>query len=525
MKVKIDDPILRPLTDEQMNSLGRRDLIALLRGEQQIRQQLVKIVTRLEDKVEEERVRADEAEEKVLEIEGVLCRIRTRIFTPSSEKSQTGDNSQKKRRGKKKKAKTTRLPSDRYPNAEIIEKDITLETLPTCGCCGKQMSDSGMVETSEHLTTVPKKIVVVRELRHKYRCESCHGGITTTPPLPRVVPGGSYSDEMIADASLSKYCDLIPMERYSQMAHRQGFEGLPPQSLIAASFKLADFLRAVYLLIKQEVLASAVILADETPHRMLEGDAKRAWSLWGFNNETACFFECHDTRSGDVASSVLMMSQCRVLLTDVFSGYRKAIRETNEAWEKAGKPDRIKAAYCNGHARRQFDPKAPHKPREAEYMLDRYDEIYRLNSLSKGQQDEEVLRLRALMVPIFTDMKTYSEKMIEAFSSKSSLGGAFGYFLNNFDGLTLFLTDPRVPIDNNGSERLLRSHVVGRKTWYGTHSRDGAKVASIHFSIVESCKLAGVNPRMYYREMIRRLHAKETVVTPNVYKAAPTGTS
>jgi hypothetical protein len=56
-----------------------------------------------------------------------------------------------------------------------------------------------------------------------------------------------------------------------------------------------------------------------------------------------------------------------------------------------------------------------------------------------------------------------------------------------------------VPIDNNASERILRGPVVGRKTWYGTHSKDGALAAAVHFSLVQSCRLVGLNPRTYYR--------------------------
>ncbi|MCB0361975.1 MAG: transposase, partial [Bdellovibrionales bacterium] len=64
-----------------------------------------------------------------------------------------------------------------------------------------------------------------------------------------------------------------------------------------------------------------------------------------------------------------------------------------------------------------------------------------------------------------------------------------GYFLGNYMGLTLFLDHPDVPIDNNPQERLLRSPVVGRKTWYGTHSERGAETAAILFSIIETCKI------------------------------------
>jgi hypothetical protein len=98
------------------------------------------------------------------------------------------------------------------------------------------------------------------------------------------------------------------------------------------------------------------------------------------------------------------------------------------------------------------------------------------------------------------------------------MGSAYGYFLTNYQGLTLFLTNPLVPIDNNGSEGLLRSPVVGRKTWYGTHSRRGAAVAAVHFTIVETCKMNGVNPREFYLDATERIHSKRELLTPRQYK-------
>ena len=308
------------------------------------------------------------------------------------------------------------------------------------------------------------------------------------------------------------------MERYAQIANRQGFPGIPPHSLIGATFKLAEFLKPAYELIKKETLDTQVLLADETPHKMLEGDEKTNWFLWGFSNAKACFYECHDTRSGDVASAVLKESNCAVLLTDVYAGYKKAVRETNEKRvDKSHAP--ILMAYCNAHARRMFTPNEQDKDPapEAQGFVDKYDEIYALNSQAKGKPLDVVSELRGQMKPIFDSMREAAKKLIDSVSNKSALAKACNYFLNNFDGLTLCLTNPSIPIDNNASERLLRSHVVGRKTWYGTHSKDGAAAAAIHFTIVESCKLNKINPRAYYAQLIKALHKQEQIKTPFQY--------
>lgn len=76
------------------------------------------------------------------------------------------------------------------------------------------------------------------------------------------------------DVGLSKYFDLIPIERYVQMAARGGVNGLPANTFIEGTHNLSSFLSSVYEKIKAEVTSSKVLHADETPHRMLEGDDK-----------------------------------------------------------------------------------------------------------------------------------------------------------------------------------------------------------------------------------------------------------
>jgi len=505
MKIKLSDPIVRrPLTDEQLASLSREDLLVIARNEHRLRLFLEGYV--------------HELEEKVFECEGKFFRVRAKMFSPSTEKSRPGGKRTRIGKGGKGNGTKSKLPSDRYPDAEIIDKHITCESDPACKCCGSQMADSGMTETSEYLTVIPKRYIIIRQHRHKYRCTKCHGDIVTTPPIPRVIPGSSYSDEMIIDAALSKYCDLIPMERYCQIAKRQGFEGLPPQSLIAATFKLADFLKVAYDRLRLETLDTPVLLADETTHRMLEGDEKTGWHLWGFSTEESCFYECHDTRSGDVATTVLNASTCSVLVSDVYAGYKKAVREANELRHAQGQP-LIQMAFCNSHARRGFKSNEFEASDDAEFMVDNYKKIYALNETAKGQAPAHVSEIRNKMRPFFADMKAFSEGAIHRFSSKSGIYRAFNYFLSNYDGLTLFLDNPKIPIDNNASERLLRGPVVGRKTWYGTHSKDGAEAGAIHFSLVEACKLVNANPRTYYKELVARLHAKKAPITPREFLA------
>lgn len=406
-------------------------------------------------------------------------------------------------------------PSERYPNIPVRDVPITLDPPPACESCGKAMSDSGMTEDSEQLTVIPKKYEIVRTKRAIYRC-SCQMCMKTAPVPPRIVEGSSYSNEMILDVVLSKYCDLIPIERYVQMAGRGGLMDLPPHSLIDLTHKFAFFVKEVYRLIKADVLKARVLQADETPHRMLEGSEKKAWYLWGFSTPQLCFLECHATRSGDVASDVLLNSACEVLLTDVYSAYGKAIRIVNLDRQKKGKVP-IESGYCNAHARRYFF-KSHHRYQEAIFYLDHYHEIYQLNAQSKGKPPDEVLLLREKMAQHFLAMKEQAWQELPRYPKDNRYRKALVYYLDNYDGLTLFLEDADVPIDNNTQERLLRGHVVGRKTWYGTHSEQGAETAAILFSIVETCKLNQVNPREYFADLVQAILNRQKAFTPVQWK-------
>lgn len=406
-------------------------------------------------------------------------------------------------------------PSERYPNIPVREVIIVMNPVPDCQACGKLMSDSGMTEDSEQLTVIPKKFEILLQKRVKYRCQ-CQSCITTAPAPARIIEGSSYTDEMILDVVLSKYCDLIPMGRYSAMAARSGLMDLPPHSLIELTHQFADFVYVIYELLKKGVLKSRVLSADETPHKMLEGSEKKSWYLWGFSTPEYCFLECHDTRSGDVASDILLDSQCEVLVTDVYSGYGKAIKISNET-RQASKKALIKNANCNAHSRRYFfKPRLKYK--EAEFYLDHYHHIYQLNSDSKGKSSAEVFELRSQMKSHFEAMRTKALEEQPRYPSQNQYGKALNYFLGNYEGLTLFLSDYEVPIDNNSQERLLRSHVVGRKTWYGTHSERGARTAAILFSLVETCKLNHVNPREYFKILVQDLLAGKNPYTPKEFK-------
>ena len=85
----------------------------------------------------------------------------------------------------------------------------------------------------------------------------------------------------------------------------------------------------------------------------------------------------------------------------------------------------------------------------------------------------------------------------------SALAKAIEYMSNRWSKAVLFLDDPRLPLDNNAAERALRGLVIGRKNHYGSKSRRGTEVAAVFYTLIESAKLAGVEPAAYLEHAAR----------------------
>ena len=425
------------------------------------------------------------------------------------------ENKPKKGRKKGDKRKEIKkLPSVRYPNLEVKEKTIYPEKTPDCPCCGSEMKLSGLFDTTEKLETIPKKYYIQRYKRPKFNCGKCHGAIVNTAALPSIVSSSNYGDSMIIDATLSKFCDLIPMERYVQMAYRAEVIDLPPQSLIGLTHQLADFLYPIYSKLKGEVQTDEILLADETTHKMLEGDDTSSWYLWGFFNKRASYFEAHGTRSGDVALEFLKGSKTKYLMTDGYAGYNKAVKTLKKESKRV-----VLLAGCNAHAIRYFKDASDKWKEECEPFLIIYGKIYDLErQISSGElKEDKQLELRKKMLPLFEDLRKKCETELAVAMPGSYFAKALKYFLNQYNELILCTTNIAIPLDNNHSEREVRPSVVGRKTWYGTHSKRGAETLQVHFSIVGSCKVNNINPRNYYAWIVDRIHKEKEVLTPYQY--------
>ena len=164
------DYLFDPIRLNKLDTLSKEDFKVLVQGLQDTVTQLHKLNAKLKSEQEKSNLQT------VLLNEQYIL-LRSQFFgkssekRPSSELKRAHEESQQKLPPKER----VQLPSLRYPNAPLMERDVEFKTISNCTCCGEPLKDSGMTEDSERLTVIPKKFIVERIKRHKYRCISCHG--------------------------------------------------------------------------------------------------------------------------------------------------------------------------------------------------------------------------------------------------------------------------------------------------------------------------------------------------------------
>jgi transposase len=510
---------------KKLKGLSEPEKLALICGQQYKIDQIQDRVEQLKCAHEKgECVLCKDKDKTIEELNDTIKALRAKIYGRSSEKSKKGGDGKGGKKGGNSSPRT-RLPSEQYPNAKIVEETLADPQPPQCPECKNEMTDSGLRETSERLELVPMEIFIVRVNRVRYHCKCCQSAPQTAALPARIAPNTSLNDSVLIEAAIAKFYDLIPTERFAKMLSRSSVD-ISDKLLLAAQNYLAEAFRSVYDLLKQEVLASKVIHADESPHRMLErNEGKYSWYLWSFCTQVSVYFEIHSTRAGTVSIEFLKESKASVLLSDVYSGYTRTVREVNEYRQSKGIALLI-PANCNDHGRRYFFHAQENEL--GKKALEVYDQIYsiegKVQKLIENPVHEEpknsvdALKLRQTADPLFEKIYGISCDILLENAQTTSVGQAANYFLSNLKGLTQFLTDLDIPISNSPAERSVRNPAIGRKTWLGTHSRKGAETSAILFSIFESCRLNGINPREYCNYLAQLYRTEQPLITPFQYK-------
>ncbi len=397
---------------------------------------------------------------------------------------------------------------------EIHELDEADRVCPACG--GGLTEMKGQFEESEEVTVVERHFILKKHLRQKYRCQ-CQGHVETALGPTKLQEGSRYSPEFAVEVAASKYLDHLPLERQVRIMAREGLQ-VTSQTLYDQIEVMARCLRPTYEAILAEVLVSPVVGADETHWRLMgQKDENKRWWVWSVVSPSAVFFRILDSRSEKSAEKVLSPYK-GVVMADGYKVYDALSR---------GDPDLV-LANCWAHVRRKFVEIEDNFPLPCRQMIDLIGELYAVErsvreTVRNGDEAAYLAALsearRSRSQPLLDQIRQWTSE--QRCLPESGLGTAIRYMLGLWKGLTHFADDPRIPLDNNSVERALRAVVVGRKNHYGSRSRRGTEVAALFYTLIETAKLRGAEPKAYLRRaLLAALHAPGTVTLPQPDSAA-----
>lgn len=164
---------------------------------------------------------------------------------------------------------------------------------------------------------------------------------------------------------------------------------------------------------------------------------------------------------------------------------------------------------CWAHARRYYFEALP-SDRRAGVALAWIGKLYEVEREAKERQLDPlgVLALRLeKSKPIIETLRKWIQETWPQAPPKSPLGQALTYSANQWPALLRFLEDGRLELDNNGCERALRAIAVGRKNWLFAGSDEGARRAAVIYTVIGTCRLSGVDPWEYVRDVLEKLAA------------------
>ena len=419
-------------------------------------------------------------------------------LTRQAQQSQDGSAPIQPKKDPKPRAQRTSSGPTEQPRLPIVEKEYTLDDADrVCPSCGGGLAPmKGQFETSEMIDVVEVSYRVVQVKQQKYVCR-CGGCVETAPGPERSVAGGRYSLEFAVKVALDKYLDHIPLARQERIMERHGLD-ITSQTLWDQLNVLAHRLRGLDEALFQHVLRQPVIGLDQTGWPRLESNATKPWQMWCL---TAPKVAAHRIRDDKSAAT----------FKDLVGTYHGTIVCDAAATHQAGARDGpgIVLAGCWAHVFRKFEEAAPDHP-EAAIALEHIGALYEIDAKAGGDLECLAVLRRDEAAAVIATLKEWL--WAQAVLKTLSIGKAAAYTISNWDRLTRFLADPRIPLDNNATERGIRGPVVGRRNHFGSKSRRGTQVAATLYSVLETAKLNQLDPAAYLAEAVRAADRGEVLL-------------
>jgi transposase len=396
-----------------------------------------------------------------------------------------------------------KLP-DHLPRIE----QVLLPESTACPCCQGAMVEIGC-DTADRLDVIPVQFRVLVTKRPKFACRACPGVVVQPPAPARLIEGGMPTEAAVAHVAVARYADHMPLYRQAQALGRQGIE--IGREVLAGWMGAAAFeIRPVVTRMREILHGSVRLFADETTMPVLDpgrGKTKKgyAWAIarddraWGGPAPPAVVFHYAPGRGAEHARD-LLAGYSGLLQCDGYAGYKSL------AVPQDGQPSAT-LVYCWAHVRREFYDLSKKKTAPiAEEALRRIAALYAIEEAIRGKPPEIRRAARqAKSKQIVTELFAWLEAQLARVPGGSPTAQAIRYALNHRDGLERFLEDGRAEIDSNTVERAIRPLVLSRKNALFASGDEGGRRWADLASLIETCKMNGVNPQVYLTELLTRL--------------------
>lgn len=395
-----------------------------------------------------------------------------------------------KRRGKQRGAKGFgRKRHTHLPTEEILHE--LSQDRQRCPRCGKPFEVFPGTEDSDEIDwDVRLTRRVHKRARYLPACQCPElPGIIAAPPPPKLIPKGMFTCGFWTRLLLEKFLFQRPLYRTRSALALEGLD-IAQGTLTGGLRRLEELFQPLYERIRARSREAKHWHMDETRWRVFaeaEGKTGSLWWLWVVITGDAVAYLLEPTRSAEVPKNHLGPDAEGIVSADRYVAY-KALGS------------KIRVAFCWCHVRRDF--------------IEIGDGYKKLSAWSRAWEARinNLFGINARRMKADPDAFLFEDNALRAAlcamadDRESELGGpalhpvqkaALESLRKHWAGLTLFVSNPAIPMDNNEAERRLRNPVMGRKSYYGSGSLWSGRLAASSFTIFQTCLLNHVNPHKF----------------------------
>lgn len=385
---------------------------------------------------------------------------------------------------RKKKTVGRKIDTSKLPHKQIIH-DLTEEE-KKCKCGGR-LEKFGE-DKSEQLEYIPAQIKVIEHVCSKYSCNCCETVKTATKPgMP--IAKSMAAPSLIAEVIIKKYEHHLPWYRQSKIFAQDGID-IPANTICNWFLQAGEVLEPLKTALKDQLNYSGILQVDETPVKVLKKESKGY--MWCYNScepeNKFILFEYNNSRESQSVTENLKNYR-GILQTDGYSGYNAI-----------GKKDDIIKLGCWAHCRRKFAEvvKLSSSTGKAHEVIKWIGKLYQIESIAREQNFDFAARekLRQEQVPSILE-KIYEIVTKSTVSSKSALGRAMQYTVNQWKELNEYINYGEAEIDNNWVENQIRPFAIGRKNWMFLGNEKAGNTAAFFYSILQTCRMNNIDARKY----------------------------